>query len=217
MRLAHEFQHGGDLLADLGDRAEGVRVVEPDRADPGQAAEHPGTLGAVHAAELGDPQRQITVRPLPRLEDQRVVRTQAGPQHQVVAEVHGREHVVGEVAPVPGQFVHLAFAQHGGVDVLVAGAPLEFTQVGLHLVARGGAGRQPERQAGADQRVGVEDVELAAEPAVVDAHESASWSGGRHPPGTTEAAPGRCPGPLRRWDQISAMLRRDIPASSSPR
>jgi hypothetical protein len=117
VRAVDQVQDRGDLLADPVDRQEGVRVVEPDRAHPAQAAEHAGAFGPVHAAELGDPQRQVTVRPGPRLEDQRVVRAQAGPQHQrlvaVVAEPHGREHVVGEVLPVPGQLVQLASAQHG--------------------------------------------------------------------------------------------------------
>ena len=189
---AHQLEHGGDLRADPVERAEDVGVVELDRPDPAQAAEHPGALGPVHAAELGDPQRQVPVRALPRPEDQRVVRAQAGPQHQRVAvgaaHRHRREHVVGEVLPVPGQLVHLPFAQHRGVHVPVAGAAFELAQVGLDLVAGGGAGRQPERQPGADQRVGVEDVELAPELVVVHGHRCLLVSG----------APGHRPGAARR-------------------
>jgi len=160
-------------VADLFRRAEVVPVVEPDRPYPGKPAQHPGAFGPVHAAQLGDPDGQFPVRVLPRFEDQRVVRAQARPQHQgVLAQPHRREHVVGEVAPVPGQFVHLAFTEHRRVDVLVAGPPLELMQVGLDLVAGGRAGRQPERQAGADQRIGVEDVKLAPELAMVDGHGS---------------------------------------------
>ena len=51
--------------------------------------------------------------------------------------------------------------------MLVAGPPLQFPDVLLEGVPDGGTVGQPERQAGADQRIGVEQVELAAEPAVV--------------------------------------------------
>src|SRR6185369_17852404 len=54
--------------------------------------------------------------------------------------------------------------------MLVAGAAFELSQVALHLVPSRGAGRQPERQACADQRIGVEEVQLTAELAVVDHH-----------------------------------------------
>ena len=69
---------------------------------------------------------------------------------------------------MPGEFEQFAFAQRRRVDVLVAGPALQLTDVLLDGVPGGGAGRQPDRQAGPGQRVGDEEVQLTAEPAVVD-------------------------------------------------
>jgi hypothetical protein len=51
--------------------------------------------------------------------------------------------------------------------VLVAGLPLQLAQVFLQRVPDRGARGQPVRQPGADERVGVEQLELAAELAVI--------------------------------------------------
>ena len=81
----------------------------------------PGQLGAVHPAQLGDPQRQLAVAVGAGAVDQRVVRAQAGPQHDLLAaEIHRREHVVAVVRPVPGDLVQLPLAQHRRVHVPVA-------------------------------------------------------------------------------------------------
>jgi hypothetical protein len=141
---AHQPQYPGNLLADLGQGAEDVRVVEPYPAYPAQPAEYPRPFGAVHAAQLGDAQRELPVRALAGLEDECVVRAQAGPQYQrlvALAEVHRREHVAGEVGPVAGQLVQLPLAEYRRVDVLVPAAPLQLAQVGLHLVTGRRAGR----------------------------------------------------------------------------
>lgn len=144
--------------------------VERDGAHPGQPAEHAGALRAVHPAQLGDAQRQLPVGTAPRPEDQRVVRAERRTEHELVvgAQPHRREHVVGEVAEMAGEFEEFPLAQRRRVDVLVAGAALQLPDVLLDGVPGGGAGRQPDRQAGAGQRIGDEEVQLAAEPTVVD-------------------------------------------------
>ena len=75
--------------------------------------------------------------------------------------------------------------------MLVAGAPLQLIQIRLHLVAGRRAGRQPERQAGADQRVGVEEVELAPELAMVDVHGGVSSVNAGETPNPGHLARGR--------------------------
>jgi len=81
---------------------------------------------------------------------------------------HRREHLVGEVLGVAGQLVQLAFAHRRRHHVLISGAPLAFVHVLLDGVPGRRAGRQPDRQAGAGQRVGAEQLQLAAQLAVVD-------------------------------------------------
>ena len=196
MRLRDQRQHLADLVADLVQRAEVVRVVERDRAHPGQAAEHAGALGAILRSDLGDPQRQVAVGA------RRATKISAWCGHSdgrsmnssSLGQRHAREHVVAEVLPVAGSLVQLALAEQRRIDVLVAGAAFGLADVGLDLVAGGGAGRQPERQAGADQRIGVEEVEFAAELAVVD------HGGLLRGMGATAGhakRPGRSPGALR--------------------
>src|SRR5262245_50591330 len=83
--------------------------------------------------------------------------------------------------------------------MLVAGSAFEFAQVRLDLVAGRGAGGQPERQTGADQRVGVEQVELASEAAVIDGHGYLlGFVARRKPHGSAERPRASRPGPLRR-------------------
>ncbi len=145
-----------------------MAVVELDGPHPAEPAEHPGQLGAVHAAQLGDPQRQVTMAARARAADQRVVRAQARPQHELLpAHLHRRPHVLGVVGPVARSLVELAFAQDRRVDVLVAVAAFQLVDVVLDRLAHRRAGGQPVGQAGADQRVGVEDAQLAAESAMV--------------------------------------------------
>jgi hypothetical protein len=68
---------------------------------------------------------------------------------------------------VPRLLIQLPFAEHGRVDVLIAVPAFELVHVVLDGLADGGAGGQPAGEAGADQRIGVEEAELTAEPAVV--------------------------------------------------
>jgi hypothetical protein len=100
--LADQLQRADRLVGHLVDGAEDVRVVELDRAHPGQPGEHAGAFRPVHPAELGHPQRQLPIAVRTRTEDERVVRAKARAQHELLAaQVHRREHVVLVVRPVP--------------------------------------------------------------------------------------------------------------------
>lgn len=165
-----ELEGGPGLVDGLVEGAEDMGVVEMDRPHAGEAAEDSGQLGAVHAAQLGHPERQFTVAVGAGAVDQGVMRAQARAQDQLfgaAADVHRREHVLAVVVPVPGDLVELALAEDGGVDVPVAGLAFRFADVLLQCVPEGGAVGQPVRQAGAHQGVGVEEVQFAAEAAVV--------------------------------------------------
>ncbi len=166
---AGDEREGGAGLGDgLVRGAEDVRVVELDGPYPGQPAQHPGRLGAVHAAQFGDPQRQLPVTAGPGAVDEGVVRTEAGPQHHLFRpQLHGREHVVAVVVPVAGDLVQLAFAEHGRVHVPVPGRALRLADVLLQGVPDDGAVGQPVGQTRAHQRVGVEQAELTAEASMV--------------------------------------------------
>jgi hypothetical protein len=174
-----------------------VPVVERDGPDAAQPAQHPGAFGPEHPAQFGDAQWQLAVGPAACREHQRVVRAQAGPQHQLVVRghPHRREHVLAEVLGMTGQLEQLPFAQRRGHDVLISGAPLAFVHVLLDGVPGRGAGRQPDRQSGAGQRVGEEQLELAAQLAVVD-HDGllGGCTARAGSPGTRQAR-GNRPGP----------------------
>ena len=76
-------------------------VVQRHGAHATQAAHHTGALVAVHGAQLGDADGQLTVAVEPRLVDQDVVRAVHGPQHQLlVLQLHGRKHALPVVLPV---------------------------------------------------------------------------------------------------------------------
>ena len=69
-----EVEQRGDLGRRLFRGAEDVAVVLGEAADAHQAVQRPGSLVAVHRAELEHPQRQLAVAALARLEDQAVHR-----------------------------------------------------------------------------------------------------------------------------------------------
>jgi hypothetical protein len=114
VRAQDQVQRRPGLVGDLVEDAEDVPVVQLDRADPGQSTQYAGQLGAVHAAELGVPDRELAIAVGARPVDQRVVRTQARPQHHLLLpHLHRWVHVVAVVRPVPGDLVQLALAEHG--------------------------------------------------------------------------------------------------------
>ena len=189
--LPDHRQRGPGLARGLVRGTEDVRVVQLHRPHPGQPAEHPGQLGPVLAAQLGQPERQLAVAPPAGPVEHRVVRAQDGPEHHLFpAQLDRREHAVAVIRPVPGHLVQLALGQHRRVDVLVPGQPLQLAQVFLQRVPDRGARGQPVGQPGSDQRVGVEQPELAAELAVIMHGGLPGHGGSGH--GNAQA-PGRSP------------------------
>ena len=70
----HEVEQAAHLVAHLLGRAEDVGVVLGEAPDAHEAVDDAGLLVAVHGAELEEPQRQLPVAALARLEDQVVER-----------------------------------------------------------------------------------------------------------------------------------------------
>ncbi len=110
------------LVDDLVRAAERVRVVEADLADAAQPGEDAGQFAAEHRAEFGVPDGQVAVAVRAGGVDLGVVRAVRRAQHVLlVPDAHGREHVGGELLPVPGPLEQSPFAQHRGVDPLTTG------------------------------------------------------------------------------------------------
>ena len=163
-----ELDHADDLVLDLIRRAEDVRVVQVHPAHARQAAQLAGFLVAPHRAELGNAQRQLAIAVLLVLVDLDVVRAVHRPQDELlIARLHDREHRVLVVVPVAGGLVHVDFGGVGRDDVLVAAFELQVRDPAFQLASDGGALRQPERQAGADQVREREELELLADAPVV--------------------------------------------------
>lgn len=122
--LVDHVQYRRDFVGHLVGTAEDMPVVKLDRPHPGQAPQHSGCLGPKHRTQLGDAHGQLTIAVPSGPIDQRTVRAQARPQHQVVtAHSHRREHVLAVVRPVPGELEELPLGQHRRINVLVAGEP----------------------------------------------------------------------------------------------
>ena len=148
----------------------GVRVVLGEPAHPGQAVDDAGLLVAVDAAELEQPQRQLAVGALPGPEDQVVHRA----VHRLEAVVHAvhverREHALAVVRQVPGGVEQPLLGDVRGADVLEALLDVPLADVVLHLPLDHATLGVEDRQAGADLVGEAEQVELAAELAVVAA------------------------------------------------
>src|SRR4051794_869908 len=87
-----------------------LRTIARTRESPDSDPE--GSF-AEHRAELGDPQRQAPPGPRPGPVDHDVVRAVHRAQHDraAAAVLDRREHRLGVVLPMPGDFVHGLLAQ----------------------------------------------------------------------------------------------------------
>src|SRR5690349_4358476 len=129
---------------------------------------------------------------------------------------HGGEHLVAEVGQVAGPLVHLPVRQWRRVDVLVAVSAFELAQILLDGVPGGGPGRQPDRQAGAHHRRGMEDLQVPAESSMIDHCWFSLCARGAGAGHTRRETRGAAPGLLRRSSRV-ALSRDDAgnePASS---
>ena len=100
---------------------------------------------------------------------QRVVGAVGRPQNDLVlAELHRREHVRGELRPVSRTLEQGALCQHRGVDVDAAVRVREVLGEALKLVTDRRPGWQPQRQPRADERIGGEHVRSLVQLTVVE-------------------------------------------------
>ena len=172
--VAQQPEHEVEQVLDLSRRLllgdVGVRVVLGQAAHAGQAVHDPGLLVAVDRAELEEPQRELAVGPAARAVDQVVHRAVHRLDHVVRAlELHGREHGVGVVRQVTGGVEELVLGQVRGADVLEALLDVALADVVLHDALDHTALGVEDREAGADLVGEGEQVEVAAELAVVAA------------------------------------------------
>ena len=143
-------------------------VVQSDRAHPAEAADRTGLFVPVHRPEFADADRQVSIAAQLICVDEDVVRAVHRPQHQFfVLEWHRRKHAVAIVIPVSGSLVQIDLAEHGCVDVLVAGVALLLEDVLLEDAAHCGALREQQRQPRADKLTRHEQLEFATEFAMV--------------------------------------------------
>jgi hypothetical protein len=113
-----------------------------------------------------------------------VVRAAHRAQHHLVVAAADRcEHVVAVVREMAAALVQLGPGERRGVDVGVPGAALHVDDVRGERIPHRAALRQPQRQAGADQLGGGEQLQVTAEAAMVDevltCHRAARAGGAR--------------------------------------
>jgi len=130
-----------------------VRVVEVDLPDPTQTDQDAGQFTAEHRTQFGVPHGQVAVAVRAGGVDLGVVGAVGGAQHVLLlTHPHRGEHVGGELPPVSGPFEQFAFGQHRGADAVTSAALPQFRREPLELAPHHGAVRQPQRQAGSDDR-----------------------------------------------------------------
>ena len=162
-------QHPVDLDRHLIGPAEEVGIVLREAAHARQAVQHAAALEAVDRAPLGEAQRQVAVRPRPALVDVDVERAVHRLQVELLpVDLDRRVHVVFVEIEVPARLPQRRATDVRRVDELVAaGQMLVFAEL-LGQVAHQPALRVPQHQPAADiVRVGAEQVQLAAQPAVI--------------------------------------------------
>ena len=159
------------LVGKLGLGAEHVRVVLRETAHAHQAVHGARRLVAMHHAEFGKAQGQVAVALQAMLEDLHMARAVHRLQRKpalVLGLVAGglrREHVLAVPVPMAGRFPQHLVEDLRRVDLAVV-AGQAAAHIGDQRLEDGPALRVPEHHAGAFL-LEVEQVELAAEPAVV--------------------------------------------------
>ena len=154
----------GDLL--LG--AEDVRVVLGDVADAEEAVQRAGELVPVQRRALGVADRQVAVAAQRGAEQEHVPRAVHRLQRRVrlLALAGDEEHVLAELLPVAARDPDARVVDQRRLHLGVAAPQVLAAAEILELVPEHHPLRVPERRAG--RLLGeVEEVELAAEPAVV--------------------------------------------------
>ncbi|AIY17733.2 Serine phosphatase RsbU, regulator of sigma subunit [Pimelobacter simplex] len=172
--VLEDAEHERQQVLDLGRRllrgAVGVGVVLGEAAHPGQAVDDAGLLVAVDGAELEQAQRQLAVGAPAAAEDQVVHRAVHRLELVVRAlELHRREHRVGVVRQVPRGVEQAVLGDVRRADVGEALLDVPLADVVLHLALDHATLGVEHRQPGPDLVGEAEQVELAAQLAVVTA------------------------------------------------
>ena len=167
---AHEVDAALDLGLHLVRPAEDVGVVLREPAHTQQPVQHAGALVAVDGAQLGHTDGQVAVAAegvLVHLDVERAVHR----LHVVVlpVDVHRRVHVLGVEVEVAARLPERRLADVRRVDDVIAGSEVLLAPEVLDQSARASALRVPVDEAGTELLVEREEVQLAAESAVVAA------------------------------------------------
>ncbi len=166
--VGHEIQHPQDLVLELVGAAEDVGVVLGEAPHPHETVQDARALEAVHRAELRPAIRQLAVAAQPRLVDGQVER--AVHRLQLVLDVldlDRRVHVGPVVLGVAARLPQIQPRDVGRVDEVVAAPEVLLAPVVLDLLADEAALRVPEHEPSARLVGDREEVQLAAEPAMV--------------------------------------------------
>ena len=161
-------RHADDLVLDLVVGAEDMGVVLGDVDDAQQAVERAGRLVAVHEPLLGEPHRQVAVAAPGRLVDLDVARAVHRLHAQRPAVLLGEEHVLAVLVPVAGAAPDVDRVDDRRAHLAVAAILVQLAPEPGQLVPDHHPSRVPERRPRGDLG-GVEEVELAADAAVVAA------------------------------------------------
>ena len=168
-QVQHELQQARELLGHLLSGAEDVRVVLGHAAHPREPLDDTRELVAVHDTELEEPQGQLPVAALARLEDQHVERAVHGLEVVALAlvELHRRVHRLGEPLQVTRRLEEVGLGDVRAGDEVVAALDVALARVVLHDAPQGPALGVEEREPGPDLAREGEEVQLGAEAPVV--------------------------------------------------
>ncbi len=158
-----------DLRLGLIRRAEDVRVVLGEPADPEHPVKRSAALVAVDRAELADPQRQLAIASGPGLEHLDVPRAVHRLDPEVLIEHQRAVHVLAVLLEMPGALVDPFVGDVRGVDEGIALRVMHRPPPGLELLTHDGEIGEPEHQAGAELVIDLEELEILPQTPVVAA------------------------------------------------
>ena len=164
--IEHEINLGGHLVG----AAEVVGVILGEAAHSQQAVQHAAALIAVDRTAFGIAQRQVAVRTRVALVNVQV----EGAVHRLevillALDIHRGVHVFFVKVQVPAGFPKLRLADVRRIDKIVVGQHVLLVPEILDQLAHHGSFGMPQNQPGADLIIDAEQVEIAAQLAMVAA------------------------------------------------
>ena len=166
-RLNHLYDFF-DLRLDLLRCAENMGIVEAHCTNARKTGKLAGFFVTILRRKFRYTNRKIAIRMLIVRINLNMVRAVHRAQDKLFAvDLHHREHAFAVMLPVAGDLIEFGFSQHRRVDMLIPAVELQVGDISLQNSADRRALRQPEREAGADNRRVHEQAELFAKHAVV--------------------------------------------------